>query len=467
MLADLAFAADIELDPASDIVALTSALSPGSVIVFKDGTYTISKTLTWSGVGTADQPITIKAASGAKPVIQLADGNPIVRIQDSAFLSVEGLVFEGTPARIEAGGFDGLRVESSTNLTIKNNVFRNIRNTGVYFGGNNADITFEHNEITALTEGSGLVLGCWDASCWTQDSYFLNNWIHGLTGENATAIWMGPGTQNTQVNHNVVHTTLNRGIYVGSTEYGERNIIEGNAIWGVADTGIYIEGSSSVRNNLVFQVDGRGIRADGGDRVFEKVAVTNNTVASTTGWGIEIYDWAGKEGMVLANNAITNPTGYGLRTQDGHIDAGNYLSTNVVTGLVEGFAEFPTVVVPGSGIADYDDIAAFDFYPGNNSALVDAGDPSGSAYLPEADFNGSKRDGEEPDVGAYELITNSNPGWVVQEGFKDVEAATAPPIDVGGCGCKGKGADTDAAAAGLLLPLLGWALRRRRRASAQ
>lgn len=458
-----ALAADVALDPASDIIALTSALSPGSTVTFADGTYTISGTLDWTGAGTEDAPIHIRAADGAHPVIQLAEnGGPIVRIHECSWITVEGLTFEGTDARIEAGGFDGLNVSDCSNLTIKDTVWRKIRSTGVYFRGTNTAVTFVHNEITDVREGTALAMGCWDASCTTVSSAFENNWIHNWQGEYSSGIWVGPGSADVLIKDNVLHTALFRGIQLESTEYGERNQILANAIWSVGDTGIQVSGSSIVSNNLVFNVDGRGIRADGGDRVFEKVSISNNTVASTTGWGIEVYDFAGKEGMVLANNAITNPTGYGLRTGEGHLDANNYLSTNVVSGLVEGFAEYPSAVLPGSGVADYEDLTGMDFYPGDDSALVDVGDPSGDAWLPEVDFNGSLRDGEEPDVGAYELIAGANPGWAIQEGFKDTRAAEAPPQNVGGCNCGG-GKDTDEAALALLLPLAVFAGRRRRR----
>ena len=60
-------------------------------------------------------------------------------------------------------------------------------------------------------------------------------------------------------------------------------------------------------------------------------------------------------------------------------------------------------VVPGGGYADFVDTENWDFYPNGDSDLVNSGDPSSEAWVPETDFNGVPRDGDAPDVGAYEF----------------------------------------------------------------
>lgn len=127
--------------------------------------------------------------------------------------------------------------------------------------------------------------------------------------------------------------------------------------------------------------------------------------------------------MVLANNVVANPVTRALRVQnpaDGGIDATAYLSHNVLTGYVEGLDPllYPTAFIPGSGYSAFADVAAWNFYPAIGSELIDSADAEGAAYIPTDDFNHSTRDGEFPDVGAYEVVATNNPGWVISEGFK-------------------------------------------------
>ena len=49
----LAFSASVEVSPVDDIVSLVASLSPGSEIVFTDGTYTLAEPLSVTAPGTA------------------------------------------------------------------------------------------------------------------------------------------------------------------------------------------------------------------------------------------------------------------------------------------------------------------------------------------------------------------------------------------------------------------------------
>ena len=86
--------------------------------------------------------------------------------------------------------------------------------------------------------------------------------------------------------------------------------------------------------------------------------------------------------------------------------------------------------------------------------LIDNADPSGSAYIPQYDFNGVAREGDTPDIGAYEYNGLGNPGWTLQEGLKSFEL-TGRQDDTKVGGCQGN------AAALLLLPLAFVGRRRR------
>jgi hypothetical protein len=458
----IAFAASVEVKPGDDIRALTAALTPGTEIVFHGGTYSIDGPLDLTGTGTAAAPIVLRAAEGETPVIELTDGWVVMQFHEGGFVNISGLTLKGAQSLIDAeGNFGGLRLEKVTDVTVTDCIIRDITGTGLSLDGDNKNITVRHVEITNLLYGSGISVGCYDASCWTQDSVLDNNWIHGVLREDGGAYiaWFGPGTQNVTFSNNVMHDNPGRGLQIESTESGPQNIIEGNVIWNVGDAGMYLRGAAIVRNNIVFDVTGRGLRLNAGDRVLEKLVVTHNTVARTTDWGVELSGWAGAPEMVFANNAVTNTTGYGIHVDEGQVDENNYLSNNLVTGLVEGLDLFPDAVVPGGGSADYADFNGNDFYPGDSSLGLDGGDPASGAWVPPQDFNGSNRDGAAPDIGAYELVASTNPGWTIQPGFKElVDDPNGEGQNLGGC-CK---KDADPSAAIVLLPLLGWARRRRR-----
>ena len=104
--------------------------------------------------------------------------------------------------------------------------------------------------------------------------------------------------------------------------------------------------------------------------------------------------------------------------------------------------------------------------PTSGAGWQTIGTADGAAYIPETDFNGVPREGDSPDVGAYEWDGDSNPGWSIQEGFKSLELKdTRTKEFVGGCCQNSKGEDT--AKAALLLPLLGLGALRRRRSPAR
>ncbi|MCA9422553.1 MAG: hypothetical protein KC592_16145, partial [Nitrospira sp.] len=68
----------------------------------------------------------------------------------------------------------------------------------------------------------------------------------------------------------------------------------------------------------------------------------------------------------------------------------------------------------------------WDFWPAPGSPLIGAAD---AAHTPSNDFNGTSRQGPF-DVGAYETESlTSNPGWPIQDSFKDngIAADVIPP----------------------------------------
>jgi hypothetical protein len=266
------------------------------------------------------------------------------------------------------------------------------------------------------------------------------------------------GGQDNLVADNVIYGNLYRGLSVHSTEYGPYNEVRGNAIWGVGDIGLYVRGASRVWNNVVFDVDGVGIRITNNDHdILDDVVVTHNTVWNTSDWAVTLDSWVGRAGNAFANNALVNINGYGLYVDDDNgLDAGVMFENNVVSGLVEGVEPGSPGVIAGAGDSDFSNAANWDFYPSPGSALLGAGSPA--VPIPSVDFNGLGRDAAGPDVGAYEYDGEGNPGWVLQEGYKDLEPATRDgDAAVGGC-CSD---EADPAGALLAVPLGLLAFRRR------
>ncbi len=459
------FAAEVEVSPGDDIATLTASLVAGSEIVFNDGVYPITSALTWTGQGTAEAPIVLRAKDGATPILEIGvDAWIGAYINGATYLEVRGLTFRGAEGW-ESDNAYGVEINSSSNITITDCDIGELGSTLLYLAGNNTDLTITNNHLHDSVSGAGIYIGCSDVSCWTASSTISGNWIHGLQGTSALGIYLAPGGQGNTINDNVIHDTNYRGMRVDSTEYGDPNVVEGNVLWNVNEVGIDVRGGSRVRNNIVFNVDGIGIRSAANDRdTLDDVVISFNTVVNTTGYGVYIEEWDGRTGNVLANNAICNPTGYGLYVEDegdtGEVELGLHTG-NLVCGLTDVPESLAETYAAGAGYDDFTDPEGWDFYPATGSHLKDAADPSGEAWVPDADFNGAPRDGESPDVGAYEWVGDGNPGWAIQEDFKETGYSSGPGEEVGGGCCGDKG---EKSAVFLVLPVLGVGLRRRRRA---
>ncbi|KZE82091.1 lyase [Paenibacillus elgii] len=103
--------------PVSSSAELTAAISkavPGTTIVLADGTYTQDAPFVVSGKnGTANSPITIKAANPGQAVIS---GGASLKIQKSSYVTIEGLKFTNT-------GNTALLLDGSNNIQVTRNRF--------------------------------------------------------------------------------------------------------------------------------------------------------------------------------------------------------------------------------------------------------------------------------------------------------------------------------------------------------
>ena len=451
-LPGIASAVTVSVSPGDPVATLTSALGAGDTVIFTDGTYALDEGLVWGGTGTQDAPITLKAQNPGQAVLQLSTGSYVAEIEDGTWVLVQDLVFEGGPTWMDEG-FGGIRVRSndgavSSNVIIQDCEVRNVWGSGIRVDGDAANLTIERNHVHDTGDGTGINIGTNDASYWMQDSVIAENLVHtlGVAGENARGIYLANGSQGNVVRDNVVYGVPYHGIYVGSTESGSQNYISSNIVWQAVETGMWFEGAAIIQNNIIFDIDGDGLRSynDGNRNGLENQVISHNTIVNTTGDAVQLSGWFFRTGMVFTNNVTSNPIGYGMDYDDDYTEydtTSNYIRNNVVTGLVEGFdqAVYVDWVLPGAGFSDFVDVENWNFYPSTSASTINVGDATAAAWVPEFDFNGAPRDGAAPDAGAYEWDGEGNPGWVVQEGFKELGYNTAGAShDVGSSGCCGK-----------------------------
>lgn len=462
-----AWAVEVELKPGDNVAQLTASMQAVDVFTFSGGLYALDAGITWRGLGTETAPIVLRAKSGEVPVLQLSAGSTIISIEGSTYLEIEGLVFSGDDTwDVEDGGayWHGVRVYDSSFVTFEGCEIRNIPRYALVVtgseGGGGHGIVVRRCHIHDVLYDDGMYFGCGNGSCAYTEGIVENNWVHDLLGSQADGIEIGPGSSGFEILDNVVYNSQDGGIATSTTNFGEANVVEGNAVWSVVNEGLYVGGGAIVRNNVIFNSQGYGLRSEPSDTASAgAVVISHNTIVRTGRAGIYLRNWSGAEGMVLANNAVTNVTGIAL---DISVDEAVHVVGNVVTGLVTGAAAGFT---GGGGLDDYADAEEWDYWPSEGSHLVGTADTASESWVPPLDFNGMPRPGDDPDVGALERSGPTNPGWQIREGFKEPteDIAGADPEDVTtGCGCSQPSSDpTPALALGLWAVALG---RRRRRA---
>jgi hypothetical protein len=459
-----ALAATSQVEPGADLSGYVNGMLPGDVLELADGVYPLELGLDIVSAGTEDAPIVIRAAPGATPVLALSGSDYAIDIQGTEFIQVKGLTLQGPPEPADGFWSGGLRVLSSRGIRIDTLTVTGFTGTGLRVEGDCRDVELVGNAVLDMPGGHGIEVGCWDASCWLERGQIRRNWIGRLTGEGAHGVLLHHGSQDISVADNVLAHLAFRGITAGSTEYGEPNRIEGNALWEIGEHGIFVQGAARVRNNVVLTVGGSAIRTadDPARRSLGDVVIAYNTVADSGDWTVYLEDWPDAQGMVLSSNVIANPFSFGLWYPD--VPARDFTANRLVANVVTGAADLPQsrfvgAVIEGEG---YDDFASFegrDLYPAPQATMLDAGERSAESGLPPLDFNGVPRDGTAPDAGAYSYLGDGNPGWALTEGFKALGYAEEDrTVDLGGGCCSGG----DGSKAWIGLALLPLALRRRR-----
>ncbi|MDH3468113.1 MAG: right-handed parallel beta-helix repeat-containing protein [Gammaproteobacteria bacterium] len=407
-----------EIGPTDDLEAAVASLSSGEELVLRGGRYFFDENVTLTANGTAAQPITIRAKTGDKPVIEQATAfHNVVEISNSSYVIVRGIEF--------TGGSHGIRLMSSDFITIED---CEIQETGDVAISANAGGTYEglkilrnHIHHTNGT-GEGMYLGCNNDGCRVINSLIEGNYIHHTnraTVEQGDGIEIKEGSYGNVIRDNVIHDTKYPGIILYSTVgNGPANTIEGNVLWNVSDNTIQIAADAVVRNNIVlgnisFQSHQSGSPSN--------IQLVHNTVINS-GSGIEVRNVSGP--VLIANNAVYSQN-QAIRLISGDLSQvqlfGN-VGAGGVSGGNSGYVDGNDITIDLVD-SDYGGTPPIDAFPSPGSALIHAGI---AAYITAADFNGNQRNGIA-DAGAYKFDNNGNPGWTITSGFKALSSETKTP----------------------------------------
>jgi len=408
---------NIEIGPGDDFRTVMQGLSAGDTLTLRGGVYTLSSYFELDLAGTADEPITIRAKSGEQPALHYVDdGQNIVNVANSSFLTFDGIEF--------SGGSRGIRLTNSSDITIRNCHIHDTAANAISAndGGNvYARLTIVHNEIDHAGEtAEGLYLGCNDDACRVHDSLIANNYIHDLNGPTVTqgdGIEIKAGSYANIVRDNVIHDTAYPGITLYHTNgNGAPNVIERNLVWNAGDNGIQVTADAIVRNNIVLSAaaHGIGIHASQGGNV-GNLTIVNNTVLKADGDAVHINDIAGA--VLIANNALYAPNGNAVFA-NGSANLVTMIAnvgTGSLSGVSGGFDASGDIATDFSA-ANYSGVPPQDLVPPSGRLVGSADGPT----LATDDFNVSAR-APQLDVGAYRSNPNGNPGWPLQAGFKELD----------------------------------------------
>ncbi len=381
-----------------------NVLKPGDELVLGGGIYSQTGRRSLMVQGTAEQPITIRAAAGQEPVLTRPAGNRYNNIEfvDCCYMVVRGLHFQG--------GSSGVRFIRGHHVTFEDCEICQTTNNALTMNSGNCDaflIRRNHIHHTGLrengtTEGEGMYIGCHDGGCITTNSLIEGNYIHHLRGVGSggnDGIEVKYGSYSNTIRNNLIHDTNITTRYPGIFVYGGGpavNIVEGNRIWNAGE-GIQVVSDAVIRNNVIFDCAISGITAAPHAAVpyVRNVRIVNNTIVNHP-VGVRIR-WSKATGTVFGNNAIYCPGSTALDAFG--IDA-HRLSVNYVSGRLVGVGIDGSRFLEGGNPAEvFVAPAEHNYLPKPGSILVGHADPD---LAPPQDFSGTAR--RPPfDVGAYEV----------------------------------------------------------------
>lgn len=401
---------------------IANSLKPGDELILYGGTYSQTARRTVTVKGTANKPITIRAAEGQQPLLAHPAGRA-ARYNNIEFVNCEYLTIRGIYFK---GGNSGVRFIRGHHITFEDCQISHTQNNALTMNSGDCDafvIRRNHIHHTGLskrgsTEGEGMYIGGHDGSYITTNSLFEGNYIHHTRGTSIggnDGIEIKFGSYGNIVRDNVIHDTNISKQYPGIFVYGGGkgiNIVEGNVIWNAGE-GIQVVSDAVIRNNIIFNCSATGITAAPHAAVphVRNVKIVNNTIVNHPR-GV-LFRWGKAEEMIFANNAVYCPGSMAIYAEG--IDSSTF-SANYVTGRLVGTSLDNAAFYDGGTMeAAFAAPAEHDYWPKPGSVLINQANPD---FAPKLDFNNNSRN-PPFDVGAYESEANAvNPGWRVKEEVK-------------------------------------------------
>jgi hypothetical protein len=408
---------------ASEIQSYTNLLQAGDTLLVAPGWYNINWNIQ-DRTGTSTDWIVIMEESDNVVLNGTAYDN-VIDVYNSSYIEFKG--FEITASHT-GSGIDGIKFRTTSHhFLIEDLDIHDITGVGISAnpGGNTFSyLTIRYCHIHDITDvGEGMYLGNHDGWSPVHHCIVEFNWVHDCHPHKG--IQFKRGTYLNVIQDNVVYNCDEAGIVLYKTDQvsaADNNIVQRNVIWNCSE-GIFAVGQTDIDNNIVFDCSyGINVRNYGGWGM-EDLYLRNNTIYNCSNTCLRLDDWNAATGdMVCVNNAcyqnhivesaIQAPNGIG----PGYVEYNRHYGQSQVGGSALGNPpgqEFTSAsIMPG----------VIDLYPLNTASLIDSGTSGNGA--PADDFNWSARPvNTQWDVGAYEWSQNTNPGWQIQEGFKEINVA--------------------------------------------
>lgn len=311
----------------SKLVSRVAELKPGDCLQLDTGTYTVDRFWDIQVSGTAEAPIRIQAAEGAKVVITRSDDKQnIVNIGQASPVSY--LSFRGIELK---GGSHGLRLGHCREVWVDQ---CHIHHTGgPCITANSADthkLYLTRNHLhDGGGHGEGMYLGGNNGSYIMSESVIALNHVHDCAGSQGDGIEVKQGSWGNLIAENHIHDTQYPCITVYGTAGKPVNIIERNLCYRSGDNVMQVQGEAIVRNNVLISGKNAGFSSMDHQGKTLNLQVIHNTIISTS-HAFSGQSWNDREGLVLANNLLYSKEANALHFPQGC--RGATVTGNVVLG---------------------------------------------------------------------------------------------------------------------------------------
>ena len=406
----------------------TSKLSPGDTLIVNAGTY--KEQLLIPTKGTASTPVAVKAAAGAKVII---DGvtNTLPATDNTGLIEMTGdyITVDGFEIQYSKwyGATSSGKNNNVKNCTIHHSIYYAVRYSYAENGTISKNTIYQN--VQKNSNLGGLGAGCMLIQSSTNISA-LNNTVYNNYG-NGISIVEGKDItatenlvyDNASYNISVINTTnvivrRNFAYCTGDKKYAESGM---NAL-GINLEGLKSSGgtapTSVIANNIVVGCE-QGIywSLPTGANGMENMVIANNTVVNSVSEGIYLDAGTAHKNSTIANNIVVQSSTGGLIyfcTASGI----TFKSNNWVGGKPLAGASSPDDILTDCKLVNPKSFKADGFKLTNGSFCQNSGTTLTDVTV---DYFGTKRPfGPAYDIGAHESTTKPPPDTGIPDGLKDM-----------------------------------------------